>query len=232
MKLAGSFVNYLGSIWRHGLVIGTKSYWHRFKERMEEKRLGIRSEEIISLKELGLENEERREHVPTQFHHFQKMRQVLQPESAHEVFIDYGAGLGRMVVLAATLPFRRVIGIELSAALAERARQNVSLCRQKLKCQDVTVVTADAESFEVPAEATTIFFYNPFAGSILTKVLENIRCSYEQRPRRIKLVCNIPIRSSFNDQIRQIDWLKLENEICLEEEGQCLVFSVGRLSNQ
>jgi len=130
------------------------------------------------------------------------------------------------------LPFKRVIGIEISAHLAERARQNVSLCQGKLRCQDVTVFTADAATFEVPSEATTIFFYNPFAGTILEKALENIRRSYEKRPRRIKLVCNLPIQCVFSDQIRKIRWLKLENEIRLGEASQCLVFSVRRVSNR
>jgi protein-L-isoaspartate O-methyltransferase len=232
MKLASTVGNCLRSVRRHGFVITTRSYWNRLCERMQERHLGIRSGEIISLKELDLECDERREHVPTQFHDFRTMKEFLRPEAANDVFVDYGAGLGRVVVLAAMLPFRRVIGIEISTQLAERARENVSLCRGKLRCQDVTILTADAATFEVPAEVTTIFFYNPFAGTILANALENIRRSYEKRPRRIKLVCNLPIRSAFNDQIRKIEWLELENEIHFGEASQCLVFSVRRFSNR
>ena len=145
-----------------------------------------------SLKEIGLEHYERRERAPTGFDDFRCMKKFLMPETPNEVFIDYGAGLGRVVVLAAMLPFKRVIGIEISPVLVERARENLSRCRVKLRCKDVEILTLDATTFEVPTEATTIYFNNPFAGKILAKVLDNIRRSYEKRPRRIKIVCNLP----------------------------------------
>ena len=38
-----------------------------------------------------------------------------------------GSGLGRFVILAATIPFARIVGIELSPVLVEKARTNVYL---------------------------------------------------------------------------------------------------------
>src|SRR5258708_6535993 len=101
MILTSSVGNCIKSVRRHGLVSTITLYWSRLRERMQERHLGIRSGEIISVKELGLEHEERRGHYPTQFTDFRLMEKFLRPETPNEVFIDYGAGLGRAVILAA-----------------------------------------------------------------------------------------------------------------------------------
>ena len=44
-------------------------------------------------------------------------------------FLDVGAGKGRAMLLAAELPFRRIVGVELHPALAAIARTNIKLYR-------------------------------------------------------------------------------------------------------
>jgi SAM-dependent methyltransferase len=224
--LSTSVSNCINLVRRHGLGSTIALYWNRLRERMPEGRLGIRSDGIISLKELGLEHEERRGHYPTQFSDFRLMEKFLRPKTPNEVFIDYGAGLGRAVILAALLPFKRVIGIEISPMLAERARENVSRCKSKLRCEDIKIINADAATFEVPADASTFFFNYPFVGTILTNVLDKIQVSYKQRPRPIKLICNLPAKSAFRDQICRAKAFELQREVPLGEGRQCLVFSI------
>jgi predicted RNA methylase len=226
--LTGRVVNFVNSTRRHGFMKTIARDWNRLRELIYEGRLGIRSREIISLKELGLEHEERRQHYPTQLSDFWRMKKFLQPETQNEVFVDYGAGLGRVVILAAMLPFKRVIGVELSPVLAERARENVRRCKGKLHCKDVDVVNADATAFEIPIDTTTIFFNNPFAGQILASVLERIKFSHKKQPRRIKLVCNLPMESAFGEQIRQAEGLELQHEVKLSEGRRCFVYLVQK----
>ncbi len=45
-------------------------------------------------------------------------------------FLDFGSGKGRMVIAAATLPFRRVLGVEISDRLLQEARRNVEAMRE------------------------------------------------------------------------------------------------------
>jgi predicted RNA methylase len=60
------------------------------------------------------------------------MEKFLWPRADDEVFLDYGAGLGRVLILAAMLPFKRVIAVELSPILAAKA---VTTCQmQTLGC--------------------------------------------------------------------------------------------------
>jgi predicted RNA methylase len=86
-----------------------------------------------------------------------------------------------VLILAATLPFKRVIGVELSPILAAKARDNLSNVNARLLCKNVEVIVADAAAFELPRDATTIYFNNPFAGEILERVLKNIALSYRRR---------------------------------------------------
>ena len=45
--------------------------------------------------------------------------------------IDIGAGMGRAVLLAAEMPFRLVVGVELNPTLAQIARRNLAIWRQE-----------------------------------------------------------------------------------------------------
>src|SRR5215470_7329568 len=134
--------NCVGSVRRHGLGVSARRYWTRLREQLYERCLGIRSSDIISLQELGLEHEQRREHYPTSVEHFRRMERFVRPRTQNEVFLDYGAGLGRVLVLAAMLPFKRVIGVELSPVLAQRARENLSRCESRLRCKSVEIIVA------------------------------------------------------------------------------------------
>jgi SAM-dependent methyltransferase len=109
-----------------------------------------------------------------------------------DAFVDFGSGKGRVVFQAARYPFARVIGVEISERLNEVARRNIERNRDRLICQDVTLVTADAASFEVPDDVTVAYFYHPFGGATFERVIANIVASLDRRPRRLKLIYACP----------------------------------------
>jgi SAM-dependent methyltransferase len=104
----------------------------------------------------------------------------LSPERA--TFVDLGAGMGRVVLLAARRPFRAVIGVEISPALVEIARENLTTVRDPQRvARDVKIVGADALAYAFPRGDLVIFLYNPFRAAILGDVLTNLRASGEER---------------------------------------------------
>lgn len=109
-----------------------------------------------------------------------------------DVFVDFGSGKGRVLFQAARYPFARVVGVEISERLNEVARQNIARNRHRLLCQDVTLVTADAASFEVPDDMTVAYFYHPFGGTTFECVIDNIVASLDRRPRTLKLIYAYP----------------------------------------
>jgi hypothetical protein len=228
MTLTRKASDYFKLIRDRGLMSVALSCWHRFYEQAYERHLGIRSGDIISLKELGVEHEDRREHFPTQLRDFRSMEQFLRPETSDDVFIDYGSGLGRIVILASLLPFRRVIGIEISPELVSRARANLARCRDKLRCQNVEIINIDAMTFDVPDDATIFYFNNPFAGDILKVVLTKIQESYRRKARTMRLICYLPSASAFETQICQVDLFQLRHRLILADRRKCLVFYVRK----
>ena len=90
-------------------------------------------------------------------------------------FVDIGAGKGRPVLLAAELPFRKVIGVELSDELARIAQQNVTRWnRIKRPKARIRVVQGDAMKFTWPRTPLLVYLYNPFACALLEKMAQTI----------------------------------------------------------
>lgn len=135
-------------------------------------------------------------------------------------FVDYGAGLGRMTILAAMLPFRRTIGVELDQSLVSRARENIERVKGHLNC-DARIYTADARQFRIPNAIASIYFNNPFTGSILQGVLDQA-ATLKSLPQ---VICNLPERSAFEDEIRAVDWLKPKTNFALSQRRKCLIFA-------
>jgi len=90
-------------------------------------------------------------------------------------FVDVGAGKGRALLLASELPFRKVIGVELSEELARTAQKNVArwsrVARPKAK---IRVVQQDAAKFQWPRTPLLVYLYNPFACSLVAQMTESL----------------------------------------------------------
>lgn len=105
------------------------------------------------------------------------------------LFVDFGAGKGRALALASEFPFRRIVGVEFSPELADVARRNVASFRsERQQCLEFEVVCSDAVEFELPRDPAVLYFYNPFGEPVLSRVLGNIRRSYDDAPRTLYLV--------------------------------------------
>ena len=85
-------------------------------------------------------------------------------------FIDLGCGKGRALIMACEKGFRRVIGVEFSDSLVERARHNLNA----VGFLNVELVIGDAAEFLFPDEPLVLFLYNPFGASVLEKVLDHL----------------------------------------------------------
>lgn len=103
-------------------------------------------------------------------------------------FVDVGCGKGRVMLLATEFPFRRIVGVEASAALCDIARSNVEKAsRTRDRCNRIEVVHADATRFGIPDDAGLFYFYEPFSVDVSVAVLERIEDSIQQHPRSVVL---------------------------------------------
>jgi hypothetical protein len=103
-----------------------------------------------------------------------------------------GAGKGTAVLLAGSLPVRRVIGVELADELAETARRNVARNRDRIRARDVDIVTADALEWPIPDDLSVVYLYSPFYGDIFVQFVQRLLDAYDANPRPLRIVYNFP----------------------------------------
>jgi SAM-dependent methyltransferase len=100
------------------------------------------------------------------------------------VFVDFGSGKGRALMLASEFPFERIVGVEFSPELTKVARRNLERFRsERQQCRAFEVVCTDAVDYEIPQAPTVLYFYNPFRAPVLRRVLSGVRASLEAAPR-------------------------------------------------
>lgn len=99
-------------------------------------------------------------------------------------FIDFGAGKGRAMLLAAEWPFSQIVGVEFASELASHARQNLRQYKNPRQiCHRLEVVQGDAAAFRLPPGPLVLFFYNPFGKEVMARVVDNVRQSLAMEPR-------------------------------------------------
>lgn len=118
----------------------------------------------------------------------------LAPERS--TLIDIGAGLGRVVLHAARRPYRQIVGVEISPALVEVAKENRAAYRGELACRDIRLVRADAASFMFPRGDLVVYLYNPFGAKVLGPLLERL-CA--DRRRDVALIYHTPVERACVD---------------------------------
>lgn len=115
--------------------------------------------------------------APSVFHALLQRWRRTRPAAPIEefTFVDVGAGMGRAVLLAAEIPFRRVIGIELNPVLARIARKNLSAWRAAGRVQAPTRLhCADAAEFPFPRQPCLLFLFNPFGATVMRRLLRRL----------------------------------------------------------
>jgi SAM-dependent methyltransferase len=108
-------------------------------------------------------------------------------------FVDYGAGKGRVLLIAARYQFDRVIGVEVSEPLILVAVANVGLYAQKHPglCP-IELVQTDAAKYELPHTPCVLFFYDPFQASLMEHIGNRVRASFLANPRKLFIIYYFP----------------------------------------
>ena len=186
-----------------------RSYWMLVgsTHRAMELRYGIRTEGDIDLEDLGVAARDR---LGYEGSHWVGVRRALRrlAVTRADVFADFGSGKGPAVLVAATFPFRRVIGVEISDELTRSARANLERSRLRARAGAVEFVTADVLEYEIPDDLSVVYLYNPFTGLLFARFLERLLRSLERRPRPLRLVYNYPFEHDYviaSGRFRPID---------------------------
>lgn len=88
-------------------------------------------------------------------------------------FVDVGAGKGRALFLAAELPFRKIIGVELNPDLARIAQRNLAQWRHVARANSekrIRIIPRDALEFRWPRTPLLVYLYNPFDCALVAQL--------------------------------------------------------------
>ena len=204
-----------------------RRFAHHSVERLNDWRYGIVSDAQIFLGQFGITDPACHQYNATSYVRFRQLMKLINIRPGEDVFLDYGSGMGRAVFLAATYPFRRVIGVELIPELHAQARQNIESARRRLRCRDVKLVNIDAREYQVPGDVTVVYFWNPFSGHVLCEALGNIRKSVLENPRRVTMIFLSPTGTSSVDQIKsQVPWLSELQRVTLGPNSVATIYGI------
>jgi len=134
------------------------------------------------------------------YQHARKILRVVRPRHA-DVFYDIGCGMGRIICVAARLPIRKCVGIELQEPLCQIARRNAARLRGRKA--PIEIVCGDATTVDL-SNGTIYFMFNPFGPATLRDTLANIRGSLSQNPRGITVVY---YHAKYQSVIDDLEWL-------------------------
>jgi predicted RNA methylase len=153
-----------------------------------EYRLGASTSYVIPRQQLDGEKDalaHATDYFPSSYLVLHEAFSCVQDESRNAVLIDYGCGMGRALMIASTLPIKRMIGVEISKSLCEAARENLLRLYRKTGQTEPhwTIVNGDARLFAVPDDASLIYFFNPF---------ESVR----KAPRKCSVIYANPVHES------------------------------------
>ncbi len=152
-----------------------------------------------------------------------------------DVFYDIGCGKGRVLCVVARRPIQRVVGIEISESLCEKARENVDRLRGGL-CS-IEVVCADACDASL-IDGTIYFLYNPFGVDTMRHVIDRIHSTLANNPRNIKVVYYNALHT---DVLLNAGWLekyasfltKTEREVSFGEIAKPVInFRISKEANE
>jgi SAM-dependent methyltransferase len=158
-----------------GLTVGDGFTRHPFDEEF-----GVRTSGLVAGRHLKSGHRHDRHATayfgvaPSVFRALVKRWQRSRPAAAMEEFsfLDVGAGMGRAVLLAAELPFRQVLGVELNPTLARIARKNLTVWRALRRTRaPMSIVCGDAVEFRLPAGPCLAFLFNPFGAPVMRRLL-------------------------------------------------------------
>lgn len=118
-----------------------------------------------------------------------------------DVVYEIGCGMGRIVCVLARRRIDRVIGIEISSALADRAQRNLMTLRGRRSRAEIII--ADAANADYTG-GTVYVLYNPFGERTMRAVMRRIESSWVADPRLVRIVYMHPVHHEVLDALRWI----------------------------
>lgn len=157
------------------------------------------------------------EYQPTDPYFFREMMMALQRDAglcsdlapfdpSHFSFIDIGSGKGRVLLMAADYPFRRILGLELIPSLHRIAVENLAKYHsERQRCFALESVCCDATEFAFPEEPLVIYIFHSLPEAPLRKMMSRLERSLEEHSRPALVMYHNPV---LEHVLAECGWLR------------------------
>jgi SAM-dependent methyltransferase len=188
MQVKG-FLNYFKYIARNwDLRIAIFVIFHEIRGEMKYGLDTIGIDDLRSLGDRNINITHATMYMPLNYYVLENLMKQIIRHPGNGAFLDIGCGKGRVTAVAAYYHFEKITGIDFSNELCLDAVRNTNRIKQRLAGISIEIFNRDAEHFDIPEDACTIFFFNPFDAEMMCAVLENILISLERKPRTLRIV--------------------------------------------
>jgi 16S rRNA G966 N2-methylase RsmD len=173
------------------------AFVYKLTEAFYDRKLGIHTKGYVIPEDLGKKADGCHAYLAVSYGGLKRVLNNITQPAKDVVMIDYGAGMGRVPIFAATYTFRKIIGVELSKQLHDIAVKNTANAKQKnnrarKNPTSVEMVQSDAREYKIPIDANVFYFFIPFNIEILQEVLQNIHRSVKKHPREATILYVYP----------------------------------------
>jgi len=208
------------SLKRRGLFGTIKIFYLKMNNRYFDWRYDVDTASNLSLRAMDFKNPNKPEGVEYGTIPPYLIKKILDQVNydQSDVFLDFGCGKGRVLLIASEYKFKKIIGIEFSPELAGIALKNILSCRDynNFDIDRIKIIEKDVLDYKYNNDETVFYLYNPFSNIILDQLCGQIVKSIHHKPRRVYIIyvnpifANIIISNGFN-KINEID---LINKMC------------------
>lgn len=160
-----------------------------------EKKYGINTtgaDELKNLKKKGIDISHATLYMPVSYQLLEETLQQINSDNKKH-FFDIGCGKGRAMCVAAHFGFNKISGVDFSKEFCDVAISNLTITKQNLPIINYSVIEADAAVTNIPDDVDCIFLFNPFDEEIMKKVLQQIKASINDNPRKLSVIYANPL---------------------------------------
>ncbi len=185
-----------------------------FEDQWFDRSRNVRTSGDVSLLAAGIAAEQFQDseyYMPARPAHIRKaLREMPVQEVSGFSYVDLGCGKGRSLFVAAELPFKQIIGVELSPVLHKQSCLNVRRFRPRTRgCTHIKSVHQNAKDFTFPPGNIVLYLFNPFGSTTMQRVLNNLDTSRKRHPCHVTVILLWP---RCGDQVAALEGMHLRCE--------------------
>lgn len=170
-----------------------------------DKRLGIDTgDEDYIMPDRQMDSDDML-YLPTPYIRLAQLFMFLKKEgliNSKEVFVDIGCGKGRILLMAILAGLKHVVGVDVDGNVLNVANKNLNKFMSQIDSS--TLFEGDILSYK-PTNETIFYLYFPFSHDKARALLNNIKDSLIENPRKIRLILRV---NRYEDVLKDnADWL-------------------------